>query len=545
MTLNEAETLGGVVSGFVTDRDGRLVVTGSGSETNVKMFGAKGDGTTDDTEAIQSAIDASGGGTVSFPPGTYVTTGRIDLSSNVSLEGYGAILHATDSDPTSGITSLLYATGSDGTKTNLDANAAAGARTVTLPSGQGANFASGDILGLESTTVIYGTTQSRELHSVVKVVGDVLTLDQPLDWAYNTTATAQFWKMTPVQNVTIRGLKFTSADPTTYTQYSIRLKKAQGCVIENVTLENVGGGIILDDAMDCAVTNLNINGLPNYGNAFGYGINFNAATSNSVVTGLRARDTRHVITTLGEQRSSVMWGEPRDCQITGAVGVGGTDTLAIFDTHEQARRFTFSDCLAVGSGTASAGFQMRGKYVTLSNCRAFGAIARGANGDSQADHLTIEGGEFSNCGTNGIQSSSPNTVIKGVTVRDNVAAGIATAAAGIVIKDCVISGNLYGVQDTGATTSFILADNYIQQGSAQTIGVLNFGDTAGAAAIASGNFMPGYTAGNAFSSVGASAVVIGTTRAKPTVTGSKGSNAALTSLMTALTDLGLVTDSTS
>lgn len=33
--------------------------------------------------------------------------------------------------------------------------------------------------------------------------------------------------------------------------------------------------------------------------------------------------------------------------------------------------------------------------------------------------------------------------------------------------------------------------------------------------------------------------------AKPTVTGSKGANAALTSLMTALSNLGLVTDSTS
>ena len=37
---------------------------------NVKEFGAKGDGVTKDTAAIQRAIDA--GGMVCFPPGIYV-----------------------------------------------------------------------------------------------------------------------------------------------------------------------------------------------------------------------------------------------------------------------------------------------------------------------------------------------------------------------------------------------------------------------------------------------------------------------------------------
>ena len=47
---------------------------GSGTYTNVVDYGAKGDGTTDDTSAIASAIAAQvalGGGVVYFPPGTY------------------------------------------------------------------------------------------------------------------------------------------------------------------------------------------------------------------------------------------------------------------------------------------------------------------------------------------------------------------------------------------------------------------------------------------------------------------------------------------
>lgn len=54
---------------------------------NPREFGAKGDGTTKDTVALQSAIDAcsaQGGGTVRVPAGTYVSA-PIVLKSNVTL----------------------------------------------------------------------------------------------------------------------------------------------------------------------------------------------------------------------------------------------------------------------------------------------------------------------------------------------------------------------------------------------------------------------------------------------------------------------------
>ena len=73
-------------------------------EVNVKDFGATGDGSTDDTVAIQNAVDdvkAAGGGTVLVPDGVYIIDAvkSIRLKSNIQLRlSPNATLQAAPND---------------------------------------------------------------------------------------------------------------------------------------------------------------------------------------------------------------------------------------------------------------------------------------------------------------------------------------------------------------------------------------------------------------------------------------------------------------
>ncbi|MEV5386737.1 glycosyl hydrolase family 28 protein [Streptomyces sp. NPDC052721] len=69
---------------------------------NVRDYGAKGDGSTNDTPAVDKAItaaNAAGGGTVRFPPGTYKSKNTIHMKSNVTLQlDKGATLQGSSAD---------------------------------------------------------------------------------------------------------------------------------------------------------------------------------------------------------------------------------------------------------------------------------------------------------------------------------------------------------------------------------------------------------------------------------------------------------------
>jgi len=75
---------------------------------NVQQYGAVGDGVTDDTAAIQAAVDS--GNNTYIPPGTYACSAGIKIPDNHTLFGDGAssILIAIAKTPVTGRQSLVY-----------------------------------------------------------------------------------------------------------------------------------------------------------------------------------------------------------------------------------------------------------------------------------------------------------------------------------------------------------------------------------------------------------------------------------------------------
>lgn len=71
----------------------------AGATVSVQQFGAIGDGVTDDTGAIQTALN-SGAGTIYVPPGTYAIKTSLTIPSNTTMAGAGMFVSILKSTAT-------------------------------------------------------------------------------------------------------------------------------------------------------------------------------------------------------------------------------------------------------------------------------------------------------------------------------------------------------------------------------------------------------------------------------------------------------------
>ncbi len=289
---------------------------------NVRNYGAVGNGTTNDTAAIQKADDAAakaGGGTVYFPAGTYSAMG-IKQDSNVHFLGDigSTLLHRNGTSATPIVTSRLTKTrgsmsagsntlsvtsayrmvpgaivgirGAGGPsevqKTTLTAAVTAGAGLFMLkqPNGWGVNVRNYVLIGNEIISYqgisgnalmsvrrgLFGTraaahsagarvSQAQGLYArITSVVGTTIGLDRP---AVKGVSSANVW--TGAVNMSLRGLTIDGRRPANPSPavpvVSVRYELARWVSVENNSfVKAVHGGVKLDQGTSDSVIANNV-----------------------------------------------------------------------------------------------------------------------------------------------------------------------------------------------------------------------------------------------------------------------------------------------
>jgi hypothetical protein len=292
---------------------------------NVKesTYGAAGDSTTDDTSAIQAAIDAAnaaGGGWVFFPKGTYITTSALTLKDKVSLVGVG---------PNGSVISLT-----SGSADVIDLSAVTSPRTVisdlkavhtSASSGSILDFgeASADVLvhncelGSSVTTGII-VKGSGAAESYVKLSGCWLTYGGTTNDVIDCSGTTGRWRIedchfTPPatgtlaafikgKNVDIAGCRFKTATATggTIVCYESSDTSAVDATMVGCHVEDSGGATVTCIMLGAYDTDAhfyeNANRFPSYtdSNTTAYSYTANTGEGAQVHLGTRERRVQHV-----------------------------------------------------------------------------------------------------------------------------------------------------------------------------------------------------------------------------------------------------------
>lgn len=237
---------------------------------SVKDYGAVGDGVTDDTVAIQAALN-SGATYITFPPATYIFT-RLTIPNNVTVVGNNAILklkansnggpsyYAVTQQATVAsnitITGLIF----DGNKAN---QLNSGANNFSVYWINGLTFTNGSNITLKELTFYDWTAEGLSFRGCTSSLVDTIT-------AYNNATVGV--RIGAVANPIVQYC--TISNIVSYDNSSIGNTGYDGMFIEtcrNCTFTNLnthyqtadlfegGSGIKLVTVLDCTFSNLNCN----------------------------------------------------------------------------------------------------------------------------------------------------------------------------------------------------------------------------------------------------------------------------------------------
>lgn len=414
---------------------------------DLMAYGAVGDGSTDDTDAIQDALDAAsafGRGIANGSGRTYKVTSTLTIDSNVHLRDMTLDASSLDADD-----NVLEATGELATAVLLSDDAAAGDTTISVASATG--IAVDDWLLVSSTSVFGSTSQPRgEVVRVAFISGSDITLYDPLADDYATADDAQIEGITFVEQVQLERVNIIGPTDDTLTIKGLAAELVRDLVVRDCTFTQTHySGISLVDVVGARIEGCHFDRITEAGLA--YGIVVLWACQDIAITACTGNRLRHLV--------------------------------------------------SVGGGTTQAGIARR---VAVTGCIASQCMDAGFDCHPSGEDISFVGNHVFGSDSVGITFQGSRGVIANNTVRDTVSHGIMVQPLTIKAHDVVVGGNT--IKDAGGrgilvTTNasytnfhgFIIANNSIQ--TAASAGIDVDGSSAGGIVglVVSGNLVRGTT----------------------------------------------------
>ena len=406
----------------------------------VRDFGAVGDGTTDDSAAIQAACDS--GYEVRFDDDkTYYLASTVTVNHDIHLAG-GKGTKIKTTMPSGGsaydgiaISGTLKKTTTLTSDYTADGNTANCNNKFTLTDMSGIEI--GDIMVIEATDQYYNYARDYYWLGASLLItdiydGHIYSCDE-MPWNITNTANVSV-KIYSAPSVIVENITFESSgfDGGHY-KYLMYISKCKNSTIRDCTFTKMNNGICVGNSVNVNISNLSLS-KSKYDNSLsgdGYGIAIYSCT-NTTIERVLATCAQHAITLSGQIPSLNTY--IRNCNLTSECRTPG------LDTHESTYNLVVEDCVL---GTAALnGTVHLNRCRIINNRRPSAAMQISAYGSQNPEwsSIVIENTTFD--GSGGIAILEPVTQ-NPVQAYDNVFGDIR-------IENCT-GGTLYAMPATSAT----------------------------------------------------------------------------------------------
>jgi hypothetical protein len=370
-----------------------------------EKYGALGDGATNDTAAVQAAIDAAyaaGGGTIVGTPGKIYGADGLVGKDKVSYRDLYLRKIVSNSGTT--LLSLLGAT--TATTQAVTADAAAGAAALTVASS--AAFAVGDYVLLFDLTYKYGALgRNQEINRVTAVGAGSITLANRTMAAYAAASTATVTKLAPITDVTLDGCTFEMPLGNRGALLIGKLNVGTQVVNSEAIRPYDTAGIYFEQSTAVRVDRCTVRNGQAQGSLFGNGASFNESTTHSTITNCTFDDICEVLYTNNVRHCSFVDNTVRTCHDSG------------FNTHASG----CANIIVTGN--------------VISNSAQYGLVIGFAGGNAADVDVLVANNVITDCAATGITvGAPPGSHNKRIKITDNV------------VRNCAMAGTNYGISAT-------------------------------------------------------------------------------------------------